>query len=179
MYGAGRHKDFDSSINTLRAYDCMKAIARSFDGDKCEISTRKISESGFMGLSGPIDLRKAAGLRLWSPADPKIQEREADTRKGTRVLEAVATKKLLIGVPRRTPFDFFVKEEEEDKKTGKKNYVGFCIDVFHEALKRADIRGFDYDFEPFNGTYDELVEKVSNQVSNISVLVGTVRFFVS
>ena len=66
-------------------------------------------------------------------------------------------KPLKIGVPGRTTFDKFVKV------TNKNYYDGFCIQMFHKAL---GLLGYDlpYEFEAYNGTYDDLVYHVFNKV---------------
>ncbi|KAK9132002.1 hypothetical protein Scep_011530 [Stephania cephalantha] len=60
---------------------------------------------------------------------------------------------LKIGIPGRTAFEMFVKVEKGKKPTG------FCIDVFDKAM---DLLGYDlqYDFEAFDGSYDDLVDRV-------------------
>ncbi|XP_056171758.1 glutamate receptor 2.2-like [Syzygium oleosum] len=70
-------------------------------------------------------------------------------------------KRLVIGVPGRTPFDKFGKEEV-DGLTGKPKHIGFCIDVFEKAVSLFP-DGLMYDFHSHNGTYEDLVQKVRDK----------------
>ncbi|KAG1358992.1 putative Glutamate receptor 3.1 [Cocos nucifera] len=74
--------------------------------------------------------------------------------------------KLRIGVPAMPAFDEFVKVEYEGKKV--KEVTGFCIDVFSETLKRLSYE-LEYEFFPFNGTYDELVNQIPLKVHDAAV----------
>ncbi|KAF7120532.1 hypothetical protein RHSIM_Rhsim13G0184100 [Rhododendron simsii] len=48
-----------------------------------------------------------------------------------------------------------------------KNYSGYCIDVFKDALESLGC-DLPYEFVEFSGTYDELVKNVTNKVINLS-----------
>lgn len=76
--------------------------------------------------------------------------------------------KLRIGVPARTAFDQFVLVEYEGKRV--KQVTGFCIDVFKETLKNLKY-DIEYDFFPFDGTIDELVNKIPSKVWNALLLM--------
>jgi len=65
--------------------------------------------------------------------------------------------KLRLGIPARAVFDKFVKVEVDDD--GKPMVSGFCIEVFRMAHGRLNYT-LDYEFHPFNGSYDELVAAV-------------------
>ncbi|PPD78429.1 hypothetical protein GOBAR_DD24623 [Gossypium barbadense] len=71
------------------------------------------------------------------------------------------TKPMIIGVPARTAFEKFVKVDD-GKHPGQKKYDGFCIELFYEVLTVLDY-DLIYQFDPHNGTYDELVHKVYNK----------------
>ncbi|KAA8532457.1 hypothetical protein F0562_032490 [Nyssa sinensis] len=75
-----------------------------------------------------------------------------------------------IGIPGRTSFEMFVKVEEIENSKGK-NYSGFCIDVFLEVLKIMNY-SLPYEFVPYNGTYDDLVNHVAN--GTFDAVVGDV-----
>ncbi|XP_062019357.1 glutamate receptor 2.7-like isoform X1 [Rosa rugosa] len=74
-------------------------------------------------------------------------------------------KKLIIGVPVKIDFTEFVKISK-DPKTGTMDVTGFCIDVFHAALKVLPY-ALPYEFAPFTnpdgtsaGNYNDLVYQV-------------------
>jgi hypothetical protein len=71
------------------------------------------------------------------------------------------TKRMIIGVPGRTSFEKFVKVSTN--AAGKKEYDGFCIELFYKVL---GVLAYDlpYQFIPYNGTYDDLVDHVYNKV---------------
>ncbi|KAK2991778.1 hypothetical protein RJ640_015512 [Escallonia rubra] len=67
-----------------------------------------------------------------------------------------------IGVPARTSFEKFVKVAGNG--SSKDDYDGFCIKVFKEVLKQLEKNySLPYDFVPYNGTYDDLVNHVANK----------------
>ncbi|TYG48671.1 hypothetical protein ES288_D10G034000v1 [Gossypium darwinii] len=77
------------------------------------------------------------------------------------------TKPMIIGVPARTAFEKFVKVDD-GKHPGQKKYDGFCIELFYEVLTVLDY-DLIYQFDPHNGTYDELVHKVYNKTYDAAV----------
>ncbi|GLU13773.1 hypothetical protein SLE2022_303850 [Rubroshorea leprosula] len=82
-------------------------------------------------------------------------------------------KPIKIGVPGRTQFQKFVKVEFGENPR-KNKYGGFCIELFHEVLHHLDYE-LPYEFQPFNGSYPELVDKVYNKtydavVGDITIL---------
>ncbi|KAJ9136084.1 hypothetical protein P3X46_033196 [Hevea brasiliensis] len=76
-------------------------------------------------------------------------------------------KPLKIGVPGRTSFQRFVRVVNESEN----RYDGFCIELFHEVLKVLDYN-LPYNFVPYNGTYDDLVNHVYNKTYD--AIVGDV-----
>ncbi|CAN0825416.1 Glutamate receptor 2.7 [Linum grandiflorum] len=71
-----------------------------------------------------------------------------------------ADKPLVIGVPGRTTFEKFVKVS--NGSDGKKRYEGFCIDLF---MKVIEVMDYDllYEFVPYYGKYEDLVDHVYNK----------------
>lgn len=69
------------------------------------------------------------------------------------------TRPMRIGVPGRTSFQRFVRVVNESENL----YDGFCIELFHKVLPLLDY-DLPYIFEPYNGTYDDLVNLVYNKV---------------
>ncbi|URD89092.1 glutamate receptor [Musa troglodytarum] len=69
---------------------------------------------------------------------------------------------LRIGVPNHTTFNQFVKVEYNDSSGKVKEVTGFCIDVFREILKHLSY-DLNYEFIPFRGSYDDLVNRVPLQ----------------
>ncbi|XP_039064671.1 glutamate receptor 2.7-like [Hibiscus syriacus] len=74
---------------------------------------------------------------------------------------------MIIGVPARTSFEKFVKVED-GKYSGMKNYGGFCIELFYKVLSVLDY-ALPFQFDPHDGTYDELVHKVYNKTYDAAV----------
>ncbi|KAF8411018.1 hypothetical protein HHK36_003557 [Tetracentron sinense] len=76
---------------------------------------------------------------------------------------------LKIGVPAITSFEKFVKVEPNVTVSG------FCIEVFEEAVdfltKKYD-RAIPYEFKPFDGSYDDLINQVINK--HFDAVVGDV-----
>jgi ionotropic glutamate receptor len=75
-------------------------------------------------------------------------------------------KKLKIGVPGRATFEKFVKVEYGEKPNQNK-YDGFCIRIFWKVLHLLEY-DLPYEFEPYNGTYTDLVLHVYNKVTTFS-----------
>ncbi|URD98675.1 glutamate receptor [Musa troglodytarum] len=76
---------------------------------------------------------------------------------------------LKIGIPKATTFDQFVKVEYDTD--GNLQPTGFCIDVFQEILKRLKY-DLIYEFQAFDGSYDDLVNKVPSQ--EVDAVVGDI-----
>ncbi|KAK3431271.1 hypothetical protein EUGRSUZ_E02658 [Eucalyptus grandis] len=123
----------------------------------------RISRTRLMGLSGAIRFEKGQlarrpkfqlvsvegneyrELKLWSPNfsfSRSFVPMQSSRRNTYRISDIVKTQEgqtssekvtLVIGVPGKTPFDKFVKEEMDDT-TGRPKYIGFCIDVFEKAI---------------------------------------------
>ncbi|KAK3013528.1 hypothetical protein RJ639_010028 [Escallonia herrerae] len=67
--------------------------------------------------------------------------------------------KMRIGVPNGSFFYVFVEVESTD--SSKKPFDGFCIEVFEEVVKMSERNySFPYKFNPFSGTYGELIDEV-------------------
>lgn len=77
-----------------------------------------------------------------------------------------AGKPMKIGVPGRTSFSAFVKV---DSSSTKNSTDGFCIQIFYKVKSRLDYP-LPFEFHPFNGSYDDLVEQVYNK--NFDAAVG-------
>ncbi|KAF9683635.1 hypothetical protein SADUNF_Sadunf04G0034400 [Salix dunnii] len=83
-------------------------------------------------------------------------------------------KRMIIGVPGRTSFEKFVKVSKNS--AGEMVYAGFCIELFDKVRRLLDY-DLPYHFDPFNGTYDELVDRVHNKaydaiVGDITILAN-------
>ncbi|XP_058197512.1 glutamate receptor 3.5-like [Rhododendron vialii] len=77
-----------------------------------------------------------------------------------------------IAVPGKASFKTFVhKTPHLENPDQKKNYSGFCIDVFQAALERLGC-DLPFTYVEFNGTYDQLVQNVSDK--NYSAAVGDI-----
>jgi ionotropic glutamate receptor len=65
-------------------------------------------------------------------------------------------KPLKIAVPGRNSFKDFVNATTQ-------KVTGYCIDVFKAAVKKLP-HDLDYEFNVFDGSYDEIVHSVSSGV---------------
>lgn len=90
-------------------------------------------------------------------------------------------KPMRIGVPGRAAFEKFVKVEWADKPEEIK-YDGFCIRLFQEVLGILQ-ENYDlpYEFHPYNGTYDDLVNHVITKkcdaaIGDITILANRSRY---
>ncbi|XP_068321797.1 glutamate receptor 2.7-like [Pyrus communis] len=72
-------------------------------------------------------------------------------------------KPMRIGVPGKTSFSKFVKVDRSRQDSDKKKYVGFCIAIFDMVINRLNY-SLPYQFEVFDGLYDDLVEQVHKKV---------------
>ncbi|KAM6550383.1 hypothetical protein CsatB_000191 [Cannabis sativa] len=112
---------------------------------------------------------KDLGQVFWPGGDWK-------TPKGWTI--SMNSKPLKIGVPSTSLFDKFlnVKEGEDHSLDSAKifnsvTFSGFVINVFDEIVQKLPYH-LPYTFIPFNGTYDELVEKI--QLKEFDAVVGDV-----
>ncbi|KAL3522406.1 hypothetical protein ACH5RR_015240 [Cinchona calisaya] len=80
-------------------------------------------------------------------------------------------KPMKIGIPGRTSFDKFVKVDwTSSNNTNKNKPEGFCIDLFEEVLKLLEQDyTLPYDFVPYNGSYEDLVDHVINKTYDVVV----------
>ncbi|XP_059663819.1 glutamate receptor 2.7-like [Cornus florida] len=91
-------------------------------------------------------------------------------------------KKMKIGVPGRTSFEKFVKVEETGNPNSPLFYSGFCIHVFEEVLKILEQSySLPYEFVPYNGSYDALVDHVINEsydavIGDVTILANRSRY---
>ncbi|XP_057952942.1 glutamate receptor 2.8-like [Malania oleifera] len=80
---------------------------------------------------------------------------------------------LKIGVPGRSSFENFVKVDRTKTASDQTKYSGFCIDIFGEVVKRLEKNyALPFEFSPFDGTYDALVDNVYNKT--FDAVVGDV-----
>ncbi|CAK7350471.1 unnamed protein product [Dovyalis caffra] len=78
-------------------------------------------------------------------------------------------KRMIIGIPGRTSFEKFVKVSTNT--AGKKKYDGFCIELFRKVQGVLEY-DLPFDFEPYNGNYDDLVDHLYNKTYD--AIVGDV-----
>ena len=69
---------------------------------------------------------------------------------------------LKIGVPASGAFTQFVNVTY-DESMNETSITGFSIHVFNASVKRLPYH-LRYEFVPFNGSYDEMIEQVNNKV---------------
>nr|KYP34140.1 Glutamate receptor 2.7 [Cajanus cajan] len=80
---------------------------------------------------------------------------------------------LKVAIPINPAFDNFLKVDSQ------KQYVGFCIDLFHEVrnILRDRYSGMPYEFYPFNESYEQLLLNVINKshdaiVGDVTILAN-------
>ncbi|XP_030552369.1 glutamate receptor 2.9-like [Rhodamnia argentea] len=155
-----------------------------------ELLLDRLSRVRLFGLSGVIQFEKGQltgqskfrivsvngnetrELQLWSPnfgfsrSFPKKQSQRtsAFANSDTSKTDRRYSPRMVIGIPRTTPFGKFVKEEIDDA-TGNAMYVGFCIDIFEKARPH----GLNYTFSPHEGAYEDLVDKVHDKTYDAAV----------
>lgn len=162
-----------------------------------EFLLNRISRTRLTGLSGLIRFEKGQlahqpafqlvsvngneyrELKLWSPNfgfSRSFIAKQSSRRNGYAIADKLKTeegqtsgenKRLVVGVPSKSPFDKFVKEDMDDT-TGKANYIGFCIDVFEKVVSRFPDR-LNYEFSRHDGTYQDLINKVRDKTYDAAV----------
>ncbi|PPR82741.1 hypothetical protein GOBAR_AA37971 [Gossypium barbadense] len=165
------------------------------DGKSPKKLLKKILSSNFTGASGEVCFeeeqlsydpilrivnvvgKRYKELDFWLPGigfsrNPGVKNETVNWPGDSKLVPkgwAIPTdeKPLIIGVPAITSFEKFVKVVD-GKLPGVKNYDGFCIKLFYEVLK---VLGYHlpYHFDPHNGTYDELVNKVYNKTYDAAI----------
>ncbi|KAF8408998.1 hypothetical protein HHK36_005069 [Tetracentron sinense] len=83
-------------------------------------------------------------------------------------LPTIENRPLKIGVPAKTTFNQFVKVKYE-RSGGEPSITGFSIDVFKATVDRLPYH-LSYQFVPYEGTYDALVQQIS--LKTIDSVVG-------
>ncbi|CAM8928469.1 unnamed protein product [Rhodiola kirilowii] len=89
-------------------------------------------------------------------------------------------KPLQIGVPGRTSFEKFVKVTSQG--TSEPTYDGFCIALFKEVVRILEQNySIYYNFTAYNGTYDDLVDHVTNKtfdaiVGDVTILANRSKY---
>ncbi|KAF3943733.1 hypothetical protein CMV_029734 [Castanea mollissima] len=81
-----------------------------------------------------------------------------------------SAKPLRIGVPVGSIFKQYVKVEY-DQSENKTSYTGFAINVFKATVERLPFH-LPYNFFPFNGTYNALVEQI--HLKNFDAVIGDI-----
>ncbi|KAM0918361.1 hypothetical protein ACQ4PT_008922 [Festuca glaucescens] len=96
-------------------------------------------------------------------ATAEIKRKNARTlaRRNSGALTRHYAKKLKIAVPGKHGFKDFVNATTE-------KVTGYCIDVFEAAVKKLP-HDLDYEFNIFDGSYDEIVHNVSSGIFDAAV----------
>ncbi|KAL2318552.1 hypothetical protein Fmac_032428 [Flemingia macrophylla] len=83
------------------------------------------------------------------------------------VYNSTEGRRLKIGVPSIDPCPQFVNVSY-DKRLNETQFTGFSIDVFESVVKHLPY-DLPFDFEPFNGSYDQIVEQVNRKYFDAAV----------
>ncbi|CAN1327311.1 Glutamate receptor 2.7 [Linum perenne] len=162
-------------IHALRAYDGIRAIADAVEREEVNCRNPMLRVVNVLG-------KKYRELDFWRPEldswTPAMIKNKTNDEESNLKLEGVTwpgnmmnrepkgwkmpteTKPMIIGVPGRTSFEKFVKVVNESEN--KKRYDGFCIDLFDMVLGALEY-DLPYNFEAYNGTYEELIDLVYNK----------------
>ncbi|KAK6149978.1 hypothetical protein DH2020_017503 [Rehmannia glutinosa] len=187
----------EPSVYALRAYDSVTAIRKAIK--KSNSSTMFLEtflSTNFTGLSGLVSFRggelmQPSVLNIVNVVGKRYKEvgvwssklgfsRSVDTEESREKLEEKTWKNGLIP----TSFEKFVKVTW-NSSINSWSYSGFCIDIFLEVLKILEQRyPLPYEFIPFYGSYDEIVDCVANKtfdavIGDITILAnrsGAVEF---
>ncbi|KAJ6402149.1 hypothetical protein OIU84_014270 [Salix udensis] len=167
---------YDPGFYALRAYDSIAIITQAMDRLSRSTSSPKvfldnILATSVVGLSGEINVK--AGEMLHSPMLRIVNVVGRRYRELDFWIPEFGILKPACG-GKRTSFDKFVKVSTN--AAGEKEYDGFCIELFDKVRRLLDY-DLPYRFEPFNGTYDELVDRVHNKTYD--AIVGDITILAS
>ncbi|VVA36064.1 PREDICTED: glutamate receptor [Prunus dulcis] len=150
---------------------------------KMRFEAGEILYSPVLRIINIVDGKRFKELNFWTPDVGFSLEETGKIRDGdaggviwpgnlTRVPKGwampTAAKPMKIGVPGKTSFSKFVKVDPSLENSDKKKYVGFCIAIFDMVIERLNY-SLPYEFEAFDGLYDDLVERVHNKVYDAAV----------
>ncbi|KAH7689172.1 Periplasmic binding protein-like II protein [Dioscorea alata] len=194
-------KHQELKISAMYGHDAIHAITIGMAESKKRRTTllEGILESKFEGLSGSIQFGND-GIRLennslafqvinfvgksyremgfWSEGFGLCKQKDVSVNSllpvlwpGEQIKVPGGWGKLRVGVPGNNVFDgSFVKVEYDHN--GRPSFVsGFCIDVFKASLKKLKYY-LDFEFLPFNGSYDDLIQQVA--LKRFDVAVGDI-----
>ncbi|PWA97392.1 glutamate receptor 2.6 [Artemisia annua] len=121
-----------------------------------------------LGFSEVIDDRATYDTSLGYLGHIFWPGRPLDAPRGWAIPTSV--KPLRVGVPTMAMFKQFV-EVKYDERTQNHTYTGYSVELFKETVKRLPYY-VPYEFHPFTGKYDDLVEQV--YLKNFDAVVGDV-----
>ncbi|KAB1221985.1 Glutamate receptor 2.7 [Morella rubra] len=159
-------------VYALRAYDSIGIVVQAIERKPSNSSSPKtllenMLSSNFSGLSGKIQF-------------------EAGQISHTSLLRIVnvvgkSYKEINFWTPE---FGFVENHEHEEQwkweKPNENRYDGFCIQIFYKVLELLDY-DLPYEFDPYNGTYPDLVRCVYNKtydavIGDITILADRFQY---
>ncbi|CAL9015589.1 unnamed protein product [Prunus brigantina] len=150
---------------------------------KMRFEAGEILHSPVLRIINIVDGKRFKELNFWTPDVGFSLEETGKMRDGdaggviwpgnlTHVPKGWAmptvAKPMKIGVPGKTSFSKFVKVDPSRDNSDKKKYVGFCIAIFDMVIERLNY-SLPYEFEAFDGLYDDLVDQVHDKVYDAAV----------
>ncbi|CAK8541139.1 unnamed protein product [Lathyrus sativus] len=184
--------NINPSIFALQAYDATKAIAKaankSLQGKFETLSGKTFSKNGQLLQSQAFNIINVIGksyreMAFWSSAlgfSNNIVSTNKDDSNGVfktvywpGEMQSVPKghnneeRSLKIAIPSNGAFTQFVNVEY-DRGNNEPTVTGFSISIFEAAVKRLPYV-LNYKFCPFNGTYDEMVDRVYNKTLDAAV----------
>ncbi|XP_042499817.1 glutamate receptor 2.7-like [Macadamia integrifolia] len=180
---------FKPGIHAVRAYDAISTLKSAMNNNysitTSKLLVEKILSSRFSGLSGEIQFEDGefdnSPVFQFVNVTGNSYNYTMEGLKGGTVewpggLRRVPKgwvypsdlKPMKIGVPGRPVFEEFVKVKRNKNPDLPPVLTGFCIKVFEEAVKILS-QTISYEFEDFNGTYDDLIMKVNDTTYDAAV----------
>ncbi|KAL6953212.1 hypothetical protein U1Q18_024251 [Sarracenia purpurea var. burkii] len=139
----------DRKLPTANVFQIVNVIGRSYRELGSWSKERGFSESLDLERGDYKDSMADLAPVIW-PGEPR------DTPRGWTL--PTDTRPMRVGVPTGSSFKEFVNVGF-DVHTENFSYTGFSIEIFKATINRLPYY-WPYEFLPFNGTYDDLVEQV-------------------
>ncbi|KAK7395719.1 hypothetical protein VNO78_16286 [Psophocarpus tetragonolobus] len=190
-------ENINPSFFSLQSYNATKAIAQAARESQGKLTleqlfksiisiSRKLRQPPTFNIINVIG-KSYRELALWSPAvgfsTNLVTQQLTNINTNIGILSTVywpggipfvpkgwtrsiENRKLKIGVPAKGVFTEFVNVAYDNKSN--LSYTGFSIDVFKAAIHNLRYN-LDFEFVPFNGSYDEMVEQVYNKTLDAAV----------
>ncbi|KAM0946125.1 putative periplasmic binding protein-like I [Dioscorea sansibarensis] len=159
-----KHQELGSSA--VYGHDAIHAITLGMAESKKRRTTL---------LEGILESKSYREMGFWSEGIGLCKQKDVSVNSllpvfwpGEQIKVPAGWSKLRVGVPGNNMFDGrFVKVEYDHN--GRPSLVsGFCIDVFKASLNKLKY-DLGFEFRPFNGSYDDLIQQVASKKFDVAV----------